>query len=83
MKGTYILIVGSCEPFIYICCSVLCLFSPFFRLSDNANIFDKMIYASSKDSIKKAFSGLSLEFQANGKDGLDYDTIREEVLKKA
>ena len=42
-----------------------------------------MIYASSKDSVKKSFSGLSLEFQANDKGDFDYDSFVDEVEKKA
>ena len=38
-----------------------------------------MIYASSKDTIKKTFTGLSLEFQANDQGDLDYTTLRKEV----
>ena len=55
----------------------------FFRISRNSRIGDKMIYASTKDSVKAAFTGLSLEFQAYDRDDLNYDQIREEVLKKA
>ena len=54
-----------------------------FRCDENAKIGDKMIYASSKDTIKKSFTGLSLEFQANDKGDLDYKTLSEEVEKKA
>ena len=50
-----------------------------FRCDENAKIRDKMIYASSKDTIKKSFTGLSLEFQANDGGDLDYTTLREEV----
>lgn len=42
-----------------------------------------MIYASTKDTIKKTFSGLSLEFQANDAGDMDYDTMSAEVEKKA
>lgn len=42
-----------------------------------------MIYASTKDTVKKAFTGLSLEFQANDLRDLDYVTLMEEVEKKA
>ena len=42
-----------------------------------------MIYASSKDTIKKSFTGLSLEFQANYECDLDYKTLSEEVEKRA
>ena len=54
-----------------------------FRCDENAKIGDKMIYASSKDTIKKSFTGLSLEFQANDGGDLDYTTLSEEVEKKA
>ncbi|CAH3152686.1 unnamed protein product, partial [Porites lobata] len=55
----------------------------FFMCDENAKIGDKMIYASSKDTIKKSFTGLSLEFQANDKGDLDYKTLSEEVEKKS
>lgn len=42
-----------------------------------------MIYASTKDSIKKAFTGLSLEFQANDAGDFDYTSMADEVEKKA
>lgn len=42
-----------------------------------------MIYASTKDTIKKAFTGLSLEFQANDAGDFDYTTLCDEVEKKA
>ena len=54
-----------------------------FRCPEDAKIGDKMIYASSKDTIKKSFTGLSLEFQANDKGDLDYKTLSEEVEKKS
>ena len=54
-----------------------------FRCDENAKIGDKMIYASSKDTIKKSFTGLSLEFQANDRGDLDYTTLSEEVEQKA
>ena len=54
-----------------------------FRCDESAKIGDKMIYASSKDTIKKSFTGLSLEFQANDGGDLDYTTLSEEVEQKA
>ena len=42
-----------------------------------------MIYAGTKDTIKKAFSGLSLEFQANDYSDFDYTCFADEVEKKA
>ena len=42
-----------------------------------------MIYASSTDTIKKSFTGLSLEFQANDEGDSDYKALSEEVEKRA
>jgi hypothetical protein len=42
-----------------------------------------MIYASSKDTVKKSFTGLSLEFQANELGDFDYNAFATEVEKKA
>ncbi len=42
-----------------------------------------MIYASSKDTIKKSFTGLANEFQVNDRGDLDYDSLSAEVEKKA
>jgi len=42
-----------------------------------------MIYASTKDTIKKSFSGIGVEFQANDRGDFDYDTFQQEVEKKA
>ena len=42
-----------------------------------------MIYASTKDNVKKVFSGLSLEFQCNDRGDYDYGALSEEVEKKA
>ena len=53
-----------------------------FRCDKNAKIGDKLIYASTKDTIKKSFTGLLLEFKANDKGDLDYTTLSEEVEKK-
>ena len=53
-----------------------------FRCDKNAKIGGKMIFASSKDIIKKSFTGLSLEFQANDEGDLDYKALSEEVEKE-
>ena len=60
--------------------SLILLFS---RCPEDSKIGDKMIYASTKDSIKKAFTGLGLEFQANDAGDFDYDTLAGEVERKA
>jgi len=49
---------------------------------DVANIKDKMLYASSKDALKKAFVGVFTELQANDKGDLDFNTIREKLNRK-
>ena len=54
-----------------------------FRCEDNAKIKDKMIYASTKDTIKKSFDGVSAEFQANDKGDLDYKAFSDEMERKA
>ena len=42
-----------------------------------------MIYASSKDTIKKSFTGIGLEFQANDRGDFDYNSFQKEVERKA
>ncbi len=60
------------------------LFTLFFlRCPDESKIGDKMIYASTKDSLKKTFTGLGLEFQANDPGDFDYKEFQLEVEKKA
>lgn len=54
-----------------------------FYCPDDSKIGLKMIYASSKDALKKQFVGLGLEFQANDSADLDYDDITAEVERKA
>ncbi|XP_078382754.1 uncharacterized protein LOC144665384 isoform X2 [Oculina patagonica] len=54
-----------------------------FWISDDANTGDKFIYSSAKATVKKAFTGLVLEFPANDLRDLDYVTLMEEVEKKA
>merc|ERR1712050_219024 len=49
---------------------------------DNAPIKKKMVYSSTKDTIKKAFQGLNFEFQANCRGDLDYQTLADEVEKR-
>lgn len=50
---------------------------------DIAGIKDKMLYASSKDALKKAFVGIVQEVQANDKGDLDFNTIKEKLNRKA
>ena len=49
------------------------------RSDDNASIKPKMLYASSKDALKKALTGINEEYQATDRGDLDL----AEVKKKA
>jgi hypothetical protein len=40
-----------------------------------------MIYASSKDSLKRALNGLATEFQANDEDDIEYQSVLSRVSK--
>lgn len=53
--------------------------STFHRSDDNASIKPKMLYASSKDALKKTLTGINEEFQATDRGDLD----EAEVKKKA
>jgi cofilin len=40
-----------------------------------------MIYASSKEGLKKSLTGIAVELQANDNDDIEYDTIIKTVSK--
>jgi len=46
---------------------------------DNASVKPKMLYASSKDALKKSLEGITEEYQATDKSDLDL----KEIVKKA
>jgi len=48
---------------------------------DDAGIQPKMIYASSKDALKRSLNGLAAELQANDEDDIEYQTILAKVSK--
>jgi len=48
---------------------------------DDAGIQPKMIYASSKESLKRALNGLAVELQANDEDDIEYQSILAKVSK--
>nr|WAW84862.1 cofilin [Halisarca dujardinii] len=54
-----------------------------FWCPEDCKIGDKMIYASTKDTVKKAFTGIGLEFQANDAGDMDYNEFHGDVEKKA
>lgn len=41
----------------------------------------KMIYASSKDALKRSLTGVAYELQANDPDDIEYDTVLKAVSK--
>jgi hypothetical protein len=51
------------------------------RCDDNAKVKEKMIYASSKDELKKRLVGIATEVQANDKSGFDMKEVVERVVK--
>jgi len=48
---------------------------------DDADIQPKMVYASSKESLKRALNGLAVELQANDEDDIEYSSILAKVSK--
>jgi hypothetical protein len=52
------------------------------RIPESAKIADRMIYSSYKDSVKKSMPGISIEFQANEPEDMDYDQLADTIAKK-
>ncbi|KAK4190250.1 hypothetical protein QBC35DRAFT_471881 [Podospora australis] len=48
---------------------------------DDAGIMAKMVYASSKEALKRALTGLATEIQANDADDIEYDSLVKTVSK--
>merc|ERR1712097_64826 len=46
---------------------------------DNASIKPKMLYASSKDAIKKTLTGINDEYQATDRSDLDLNEIKKKA----
>lgn len=49
------------------------------RSDDNANVKPKMLYAASKDALKKALTGIAEEYQATDRGDLNMDDIRKKA----
>ncbi|CEL94944.1 unnamed protein product [Vitrella brassicaformis CCMP3155] len=54
----------------------------FFWAPDTAKVKPKMVYASSKDILKKKLEGLAKEIQANDVSELAYDNVVTELKRK-
>ncbi|KAK3946308.1 cofilin [Diplogelasinospora grovesii] len=48
---------------------------------DDAGIQAKMVYASSKEALKRSLNGLAAELQANDADDIEYDSVLKHVSK--
>lgn len=49
---------------------------------DLANVKAKMVYASSKDALKKALNGVAHEIQANDGDDIEYESVLKVVKSR-
>ncbi len=52
------------------------------RCPDGAKVKAKMIYTSSKDSVRKKLVGIGTEVQATDKAEISHDAVLEKVLRK-
>lgn len=48
---------------------------------DDAGIQPKMIYASSKEALKRSLTGIAAELQANDQDDIEWDSVIKTVSK--
>jgi len=48
---------------------------------DDAGVKPKMVYASSKEALKRTLTGIATELQANDSDDIEYETILKTVSK--
>ena len=52
------------------------------RIPDTAGVMDKMKYDSTKDTVKREFTGIGAEFQFNKIRDADYDSLADEIERK-
>jgi cofilin len=48
---------------------------------DDAGVMAKMVYASSKEALKRSLTGIATELQANDQDDIEHDTVLKVVSK--
>jgi len=48
---------------------------------DDAHVQTKMVYASSKEALKRSLTGIAVELQANDEDDIEYQSIHNKVSK--
>eukprot|EP00928_Gymnodinium_smaydae_P096818 TRINITY_DN862_c0_g1_i1.p1 TRINITY_DN862_c0_g1~~TRINITY_DN862_c0_g1_i1.p1 ORF type:complete len:142 (-),score=61.19 TRINITY_DN862_c0_g1_i1:90-515(-) len=54
----------------------------FWSPDDKVGVKEKMLYASTKDAIKKKFPGIMKELQANDADDLKWEEVEKKMLQK-
>ncbi len=52
------------------------------RSPDGAKIKSKMIYASSKEALRKSLNGIAVEIQGTDFDEVSHDTVLEKINRK-
>lgn len=60
-------------------CLEPCVLSASYRAPDSAKVKHKMLYASSKDALRKKLVGISTEIQGTELSEVDYDAVLERV----
>lgn len=50
---------------------------------DTSSVRDKMVYASSKDSLRRALNGVAADIQGTDFSEISYDTVLEKVSRGA
>jgi len=48
---------------------------------DDAGVHAKMVYAASKDALKRCLNGIAAELQANDDDDIEYDSVLKTISK--
>jgi len=48
---------------------------------DNAGVMAKMVYASSKEALKRSLNGIATELQANDQDDIEYQSALKTISK--
>lgn len=48
---------------------------------DDAGVKSKMLYASSKDALKRALGGVAVEVQANDAEDIEYEAVKNHVIR--
>lgn len=58
-------------------------YAPLIGAATDKGLQAKMIYASSKEALKRSLTGVATELQANDGDDIEYETVLKSVSKGA